>query len=42
MTKSQLKEMKNVDIVVESLDHAIPFFTEIGLILEGRSMVECE
>lgn len=42
MTKSKLIEMNNVGIVVESLDHAISFFTEIGLILEGRSMVECE
>jgi len=42
MTKSKLIEMNNVGIVVESLDHAISFFTEIGLILEGRSMVEGE
>lgn len=35
-------EMHNVGIVVESLDNAIAFFTEIGLILEGRMMVEGE
>ena len=40
MTKSKLMEMHNVGIVVESLDNAISFFTEIGLILEGRMMVE--
>ena len=34
--------MHNVGIVVESLDNAISFFTEIGLKLEGRSMVEGE
>ncbi len=35
-------EMNNVGIVVESLDNAISFFTEIGLTLEGRTMVEGE
>lgn len=34
--------MHNVGIVVKSLDKAIAFFAEIGLILEGRSMVEGE
>ena len=34
--------MNNVGIVVESLDKAISFFTEIGLKLEGRTMVEGE
>lgn len=34
--------MNNVGIVVESLDNAISFFTEIGLKLEGRMMVEGE
>ena len=34
--------MHNVGIVVESLDKAISFFTELGLRLEGRSMVEGE
>jgi len=42
MTKSKLIEMNNVGIVVESLDNAISFFTEIGLKLEGRTMVEGE
>lgn len=34
--------MNNVGIVVESLDNAISFFSEIGLLLEGRTMVEGE
>ena len=42
MRKSKLLQMHNVGIVVESLDNAISFFTEIGLKLEGRSMVEGE
>lgn len=42
MAKSKLIEMHNVGIVVESLDNAIAFFTEIGLSLEGRMMVEGE
>lgn len=42
MEKSKLHEMNNVGIVVESLDNAISFFTEIGLTLEGRAMVEGE
>ncbi|TGJ98359.1 VOC family protein [Leptospira langatensis] len=42
MTKSNLLEMHNVGIVVESLDTAISFFKEIGLTLEGRMMVEGE
>jgi len=42
MTKSKLLEMHNVGIVVESLDKAVDFFTEIGLTLEGRMMVEGE
>jgi catechol 2,3-dioxygenase-like lactoylglutathione lyase family enzyme len=32
--------MDNVGIVVESLDNAISFFTEIGLKLEGRMTIE--
>ena len=32
--------MDNVGIVVESLDAAISFFAELGLELEGRSMIE--
>ena len=42
MQKSKLLQMHNVGIVVESLDNAIAFFTEIGLKLEGRAMVEGE
>src|SRR5882724_13703410 len=42
MTKSKLLRMDNVGIVVESLDNAISFFTEIGLKLEGRGMIEGE
>jgi predicted enzyme related to lactoylglutathione lyase len=42
MNKSRLMEMHNVGIVVKSLDNAVTFFTEIGLILEGRMMVEGE
>jgi catechol 2,3-dioxygenase-like lactoylglutathione lyase family enzyme len=37
-----LKRMDNVGIVVESLDAAIEFFTELGLKLEGRAMIEGE
>lgn len=42
MAKNKLLRMDNVGIVVESLDDAISFFTEIGLKLEGRSIVEGE
>ncbi|MBL0048688.1 MAG: VOC family protein [Bacteroidetes bacterium] len=42
MTKSKLQEMHNMGIVVLSLDKAIAFFEEIGLMLEGRMMVEGE
>ena len=42
MMKSKVMEMHNVGIVVESLDNAIAFFIEIGLLLEGRMMVEGE
>lgn len=34
--------MDNVGIVVEDLSHMIEFFRELGLELEGRSMVEGE
>jgi catechol 2,3-dioxygenase-like lactoylglutathione lyase family enzyme len=37
-----VKRMDNVGIVVESLDAAIAFFTELGLALEGRAMIEGE
>ncbi|WP_135502589.1 VOC family protein [Planococcus koreensis] len=40
MEKNNLLRMDNVGIVVESLDDAISFFEEIGLKLEGRTMVE--
>ena len=42
MEKSKLLRMDNVGIVVQSLDDAISFFTEIGLKLEGRAMIEGE
>ena len=42
MKKSNLIEMNNMGIVVENLDDAISFFSEIGLTLEGRGMVEGE
>ena len=34
--------MDNVGIVVESLDNAIAFFTEIGLTLQGRATIAGE
>ena len=40
--KTNLKRMDNVGIVVESLDEVVSFFTELGLRLEGRAMVEGE
>lgn len=42
MAKSKLIRMDNVGIVVESLDEAIAFFTELGLKLEGRATIEGE
>jgi catechol 2,3-dioxygenase-like lactoylglutathione lyase family enzyme len=42
MGKNTLIRMDNVGIVVQSLDDAISFFTEIGLKLEGRTMIEGE
>lgn len=42
MPKNNLIRMDNLGIVVESLDNAISFFTEIGLRLEGRATVEGE
>ncbi len=42
MAESKLLRMDNVGIVVESLDDAISFFTEIGLKLEGRGTIEGE
>ena len=37
-----VKRMDNVGIVVEDLDAAIAFFTELGLSLEGRAPIEGE
>ena len=34
--------MDNVGIVVQSIDDAISFFTELGLTLEGRATIEGE
>jgi catechol 2,3-dioxygenase-like lactoylglutathione lyase family enzyme len=42
VAKNKLLRMDNVGIVVESLDDAISFFTEVGLKLEGRATVEGE
>lgn len=40
--KSTLLRMDNIGIVVESLDEAIAFFSELGMTLEGRAMIEGE
>ncbi|MCJ8500290.1 VOC family protein [Desulfatitalea alkaliphila] len=37
-----VKRMDNVGIVVEDIDAAIAFFTELGLTLEGRMPIEGE
>src|SRR5689334_23400450 len=37
-----LKRMDNMGIVVESLDAPVAFFTELGMRLEGRGMIEGE
>lgn len=37
-----IKRMDNVGIVVESLDTAIAFFSELGLTLQGRATIEGE
>jgi catechol 2,3-dioxygenase-like lactoylglutathione lyase family enzyme len=42
LTEKKLPIMHNMGIVVESLDDTIAFFTEIGLKLEGRAMIEGE
>ncbi|WAC14131.1 VOC family protein [Dyadobacter pollutisoli] len=42
MGDNKLLRMDNVSIVVESLDNAIAFFSEIGLKLEGRATIEGE
>ena len=40
MSNAKFPLMHNVGIVVENLDAAIEFFTELGLELEGRAPVE--
>ena len=42
MASNNLLSMDNVGVVVESLDEAIAFFTELGLKLEGRATIEGE
>ena len=42
MTKNTLLRMDNMGIVVDSLDDAIAFFSEIGLKLEGRGTIKGE
>ena len=37
-----VKRMDNVGIVVEDIDAAVEFFTELGLTLEGRTPIEGE
>ena len=37
-----LKRMDNMGIVVDSLDDAVTFFTELGLSLEGRARIDEE
>jgi len=37
-----VKRMDNVGIVVEDIDAAVEFFTELGLKLEGQALVEGE
>ena len=38
-TSMTVKRMDNVGIVVEDIDAAIEFFTELGLELEGRGPI---
>lgn len=40
MSNPFLPQIHNVGIVVESLDNAISFFTQLGMKLEGRSKIE--
>jgi catechol 2,3-dioxygenase-like lactoylglutathione lyase family enzyme len=42
MTKAKLPILHNTGIVVQCLDAAIAFFSELGLQLEGRMMIEGE
>src|SRR5512139_521802 len=38
----KVKRMDNVGIVVDDIDAAIVFFTELGLVLEGRMPIDGE
>lgn len=40
MSDNKLPILHNIGIVVESLDNAIAFFNELGLQLEGRTIIE--
>ena len=40
MNAMTIQRMDNVGIVVEDLDAAIAFFTELGMELEGKAQVE--
>ncbi len=42
MAENKLIRMDNIGIVVESLDEAVIFFSELGLKLEGKAIVEGE
>ena len=42
MAKNQSLKLHNTGIVVASLDKAIEFFTELGMVLEGRGTIEGE
>lgn len=42
MADNKLVRMDNIGIVVESLDDTISFFTELGMRLEGRGIIEGE
>ena len=42
LKKPNLKRLDNIGIVVDSLDEAISFFSELGLSLEGRMIIEGE
>ena len=42
LQRPTLKRMDNIGIVVKSLDDVIPFFIELGMQLEGRTIIEGE
>lgn len=42
MAKNESLRLHNTGIVVASLDKAIEFFTELGMVLEGRGTIEGE